>query len=623
MRRGYLLGGAALILCSALAMAQDAPESLLPPGFDRPAPRPAARPAAPSRPAAPRPAATAPAGAAPAAPVAVAPGTTAAVPAAVPAAASAGGALPSNLPSLDALAAMTPEELEVALNLKPRDDIPPAARRALSRLGTIDEAEGGLPYWQLGRQDPGLVRAALAANRGRLVSRWGHILVRRALASRLDAPAGMDPGEFVALRAGLLVRMGEGDVARAIVQDVDTANLGPLLTQAAIDAYVATGDFTGICPAVQLQGSGGRDKPWQVLGAICDAYSGEGSRGLAALDRLTYYGAMPRVDMLLAQKYAGAAGRGRRAVTIEWNQVKDMTPWRYALATAIGLKPPADLLKGASEGFAFMAATAPAAALATRAETADKAAACGVLSSTAMVDLYAQIYDDADANSDLGQRAARLREAYVATTAAERLAAIRDLWGDGADADQRYGRQVLTAYAAARLPAGPALAGDAGPLIAAMLAAGLDRSALRWSGVVESGSEGWALLTLAAPGAAQVQTGAIDDFRDNDESADLRKSRFLVAGLAGLGRLPVPAAQELARKYGFELDRPSRWSRAIDKAAELRNPTLVVLLAGLGMQGNSWQRMTARNLFHIVSALNRSGLAAEARMIAAEAVARG
>jgi hypothetical protein len=50
---------------------------------------------------------------------------------------------------------------------------------------------------------------------------------------------------------------------------------------------------------------------------------------------------------------------------------------------------------------------------------------------------------------------------------------------------------------------------------------------------------------------------------------------------------------------------------------------LVALLAGLGMQGSSWQQMTPLHLFHITSALNRVGMGAEARMIAAEAVARG
>ena len=49
----------------------------------------------------------------------------------------------------------------------------------------------------------------------------------------------------------------------------------------------------------------------------------------------------------------------------------------------------------------------------------------------------------------------------------------------------------------------------------------------------------------------------------------------------------------------------------------------MALLAGLGMQGNGWDKMTARNLYHIVRALNAVGLSAEARMIAAEAVARG
>jgi len=43
----------------------------------------------------------------------------------------------------------------------------------------------------------------------------------------------------------------------------------------------------------------------------------------------------------------------------------------------------------------------------------------------------------------------------------------------------------------------------------------------------------------------------------------------------------------------------------------------------LGMQGDGWDGMTPRNLYHIVAALNRVGMVAEARMIAAEAVARG
>ncbi|MBA3055856.1 MAG: hypothetical protein FP826_13225 [Sphingomonadales bacterium] len=618
MRARHVLLGAALAATSVWAIAQDAPESLLPPGFDKPA-RPARAPAAAVQPAAPSPApvsapsAAAPAGAGP---------VVQAIPGTMPGEPAGPVTLPKNLPSLDVLAGMTPDELDAALNLRPRDDIPPAARRAMQRVGLIDEGEGGLPFWNLGRQDATLVRAALAGNSGQMVSRWGHILLRRALASRLDAPAAMDPADFAALRAALLLRMGEGPAARALVQDVDTANFNPALTQAALDAYIATADFTGICPVIALQGSARKDKPWQVLQAICDAFAGEGSRSMASLDRLTYYGAMPRIDMLLAQKYAGAAGKARRAVNIEWDKVSDLTPWRYGMTMAVGLQPPAALMKDAAPAYAFAAATAPMASLGTRAAAAETAAAAGILSSAALVDLYGQIYDEEESSEEWAVRATKLRDAYVAADPADRLAALKSLWDGGGDAQRGYSRQVLTAYAAARFPVSKNYAADAPALIAAMLTAGLDANALRWSGVVDKGSEAWALLALAAPNGGTVDRGTLVDFHDDDNSANARKTRLLVAGLAGLGRLPVSTANELAQQYGFRFDHQSRWAQMIDKAAEYDNPTLVALLAGLGMQGDGWDKMTARNLYHIVAALNRVGLSAEARMIAAEAVAR-
>ena len=179
---------------------------------------------------------------------------------------------------------------------------------------------------------------------------------------------------------------------------------------------------------------------------------------------------------------------------------------------------------------------------------------------------------------------------------------MRELWGDGAD----YGRQVLTAYAAARLPVDEALLDDAPRIVGSMLAAGLDRNAMRWGAAVPEGSEAWALLALAQPERrTQVSRGAVEDFMADDGSDDQRKSRFLVAGLAGLGRLDMGSANGLAGQLGVNLNRESAWSQQIDRAAELRNPTLVALLAGLGMQGNGWDKMTARHLFHIVRALDQ------------------
>jgi hypothetical protein len=514
---------------------------------------------------------------------------------------------------------MEPDEIDELLGLKPQFDIPPAARRAVRQVGVIDAAEGGFAAGLLDNQPPALIRAALAANRGPLVSRWGHILLRRALASRMDAPKGMNPVTFAALRAGLLNRMGEGDTARALVQDVDSANYDTALASAAFDAYLATGDLLGMCPVALLKSTLRDDPEWMMTRWICAAYAGNAREAERQLQRMLYYGEAPRVDALLAQRFAGAAGEGRREVNIEWNGVDALTPWRLSLARALGVELPASLRDAAPARLDFADVLIPAVPLQDRVAAADRAGARGVLSAKAMVDLYAQLWAE-DIDGEARTRATTLREAYVAQDPAARLAAMQQLWGNGAD----YGRVVLTAYAAARLPVSEALADDAGPIIGSMLAAGLDRNALRWGAAVPEGGLAWALLALAQPQrAAQVGSGAINSFIDDDASDEQRKSKFLVAGLAGLGRLDPGSASTFSNQLDLDLNRESAWSRKIDRAAELDNPALVALLVGLGMQGSGWDKMTARHLYHIVRALDRVGLNAEARMISAEAVARG
>jgi hypothetical protein len=592
-----------LAVSSTLALA--APESLLPPGFDNPAPTPAP---------APRPTA-APAPSQISAPV-VQP-----LPGAAAGQANREQApLPGDLPPIDQLERMTPDQLDELFGLKPKYDIPPGARRSLEKVGVVGVDEGGFPSRALAGQPASLIRAALAGTRGPLVSRWGHILLRRALASRLDAPTGMDPVEFAALRAALLDRMGEGAVARALVQDVDSANYNAQLAAAAFNAYIETGDIVGICPVARLQGDLLTTPHWQLVRSICAAFDGEGRSAESDLNKALSRGTAPRIDVLLAQRYAGAAGEGRKAVTIEWDDVEEMTPWRLALSRALGVDIPDRLQPEPGSPLFANDVLYPAAPLARRVAAADPAARKGVLSSAAMVDLYAQLWADPEIDTDDKDEAGQLREAYVAGDPQARLSAMQTLWGSGTP---DYGRLVLTAYAAARLPVDKKLADEAGPIVASMLAAGLDRNALRWGAAVSEGSEAWALLALAQPQRqGVVPSGPLDSFLDDDHSPDRRKSRFLLAGLAGLGRLAPGDVRSFSGRLGVNLDRATRWSTAIDKAGEYQNPALVALLAGLGMQGSGWDKMTARHLFHIVRALDRAGLGGEARMIAAEAVAR-
>ena len=616
MRGALLLGAAALALTSTLAMAQ--PEDLLPDIFnDPPAQQPAPRPSPrPQQTQAPQQQAT-PAIRAPSAPVAQplpsAPDGAAGTidPLAVD--------LPADFPSVAELEAMDADEVNALLGLRPKFDVPPAARRSLERVGVIASSEGGFAYGSLARQPAALVRAALRGTRGPLVSRWGHILVRRALASRLDAPAGMSPVEFAGLRAALLNRMGEARVAASLVQDVDGNYYDRALLDASFDAYLATGDILGMCPLARLHPDMREDGEWTLTQAICDAYLGEARSAERQLDRALGTGAAPEIDVRLAQRFAGAAGEGGRAVNIEWDGVDALSPWRLSLARALGVELPAALRANAPGRYDFADVMIPAVPLAERVRAADRAATSGVLSAQAAVDLYSQLFGNEDIAGDVRQSAALLRQAYVAAEPADRLVAMRALWGENGS----YGRKVLTAYAAARLPAVAALETEAGDVIGSMLTAGLDGNAMRWSGVVSNGSLGWALLALANPRGGAVDGGDFGTFYGDDESAGSRKSAFLLAGLAGLGRLERDAVTEYAEDLQLDLGRETVWSKRLGQAASAGNPTLVALLAGVGMQGDGWDRMTARHLFHIVRALNRVGLKAEARMIAAEAVARG
>ncbi len=629
MRAAKRFGLAASVLAlglAGLASAQQKPESLLPPGFDDPAPPPARPTSAPTT------ASGTPAGTTAPQPQSggTGPAPAAVDPASLPPLPTITRNELSRLPSLEKLESMSTEELDQLLGLKPKSDIPPGAQRSLTRVGVLAAKEGGLPPIALFNQPQTLVRAALAGTQGPLVSRWGHIMLRRALASRLAAPLGMDPIEFAALRVGVLNRIGEYALARAVVQDIDTANWSPSLTAEALTAYLASGDITGACPAVRLQGSAREDGDWQMWQAICNAYAGETALAATQLDRALFRGAAPRIDVLLARRFAGAAGRGQRAVQIEWQGVDDLNPWRFGLATALGEPLPDGLVDSAltAQGGAYYAragAVLPMLPASQRTPFAGRAAREGILSADAMVDLYSEVYAESGVDGDAQTHASELREAYLATDPAARIAAMQRLWaaGPALGGGDGYGARVLTAYAAARIPADAAHADAAGDLIGAMLTAGLDRDAMSWRDVVDEGSLGWALIALAAPGSNSVGQGAVSSFIGDDSSEGSRKAAFLVAGLAGLGRLSESDASALADEAGFDLARQTRWTRTISRAGAVGNPALVALLAGLGMQGSSWEQMTPLHLYHITAALTRVGMAAEARMIAAEAVARG
>jgi hypothetical protein len=241
----------------------------------------------------------------------------------------------------------------------------------------------------------------------------------------------------------------------------------------------------------------------------------------------------------------------------------------------------------------------------------------GVFSSAALVDFYGDIWNATDPAERSGTVGELLRTAYAGDSASDKLAAMRTLWGVDSPA-MAYARQVMTARAAAMLPV--ASGSDTDAVIASMLSAGLDIQAARWSTTASSGSIGWAQLAVGSPRPiANVDASAV---RSVPGGEDDRRNKFLLAGLAGLGRLPTDTVNQLAESYVVPLGRANSWTRAIDRAATEGEVGTVVVLAAAGMQTREWRYVPPEYLFHIVAALRRVGLEPEARMIAAEALAR-
>ena len=239
--------------------------------------------------------------------------------------------------------------------------------------------------------------------------------------------------------------------------------------------------------------------------------------------------------------------------------------------------------------------------------------------------MYSLIADNTDPSEMRESVGGRLREAYVSRDVGRRMSAFRDLWDDGGDAEpRRYANLILTASAAARLRPSQDLRDDAAELIASMLTAGYDSRAARWAGAVQGieGTEGdkaWALVALASP-RARVDDGRVGTFLANDDSANHIRSKMLVAALAGLERLGD--AQGTAEDAGVNLGYRNQWTRLLERAVQNRQQGTVVLLAAAGMQTGGWAGVPPEHLYRIVSALHRVGLDYEARMIAAEALAR-
>lgn len=573
---------------------RNAPTSLLPPGFDAPssapapapAPRPADRPAAPSAPAA--------------------------VPVVVPAPSPSAGATP-----------LSPEEQAAADAARAADllryELPDFAKRPTNRIGVTMDGNPELPRTAFGRTDGRFLRTLMRRMRAPVASRWVSIALRRALLSHVDTPPNTDPVDFAAERAWLLLRMGEAQAARALVQNVDVEDYSPWMYQVAMQAALATGDPAALCPIAD-QGAALSSAPgWKLSRAMCAGLAGDGQRATALIRDAGGGRTSDSIDLMLARKVIGMGATNNGTVTIEWDDVDRLTPWRFGLAMASGETVPDRLLGAAPSAVRYWYALSPSPSPDKRIAAAELAAANGVFSSAGLLQLYAEAAASPDSGSAVQRSARVLANAFTDDDWKSRVDAMRTLWTEPRGPRRQYGRLILTARAAAAVQPSEALLADSDTILAAMLSTGYATRAQAWRPLLKRGSEGWAMAALADPAGRRMTDGDVSAYRAAVGDA---KARLFYAGLAGLGLLSEADSERMARALEVQVGGVNSWTRAIDNAARARDPGLVVLLCATGMQTRSWDHVSPEALFHIVAGLRAVGLVDYARLVAVEAVTR-
>lgn len=510
----------------------------------------------------------------------------------------------------------------------PPVEYPRFARRDPFAAGVLDPAGMAIGPDPWGRANGAFLSSLMRGMETPIASRWVHIALRDALLASAHAPSGVNPVDWAAERTWLLLRMGEADAARMLVASVDTDHFTPKMIQVATQTALATSDPLALCPLTD----GMRKVEPRILPlvqAICSGLNGEPESAAAQVESARRRGPIGGIDLALAQKVVGATADTGTAATIEWEPVNALTSWRYGLATATGMAPPKRLMNSALPQVRAWYARAPLVPFQDRLESARIATGLGVFSSQALIDFYSAIYDLTDSNDLSGTDAWQLRLAYAGRDEETRLGAMRHLWGLGDSPLQHEASRALLASAAARIEPDKDLQDDAVDLIASMLAGGLDSDAARWGNAVrqmddEPADRAWAMLALGAPEAAgvDVSAGRVNAFIGRDKSDNRKRSAFLVAGLAALGRIDAGTASRLNSRYGLHIERASRWTQMLDAAARRDQSGSVLVLAGTGLQASDFRSIPSANLFHIVMALKNSGQEFAARMFAAEALAR-
>ncbi|MCG2840348.1 hypothetical protein L6Q21_05065 [Sandaracinobacter sp. RS1-74] len=483
------------------------------------------------------------------------------------------------------------------------------------RAGLLIPLSGGYPAHIFAGADARFLSKLLGRLDGPLASRWAQIMLQRALLSVADAPAPLNPADWLASRALALQAMGSGADAHRLVSRIAIDRYTGNLYAAALQSALEATDPMALCPLSPTARGLTQSPTWVLADAMCLSILGDDIGAAALFDGLRRGDEIAAFDVGLAERVASATGGGRRGANPEWSEVKGLNAWRLGLSSAAGLEIPADMLATATPAQRAWLVRLPGQPIANRAANAPIAAAIGAISSAEINRIFNAMVATLDPGEASDSAGGRLRAANVAADVSDRVAALKALWGRAKPGTlEHYGWQVATAPAAARLPVSSGLAPEAPAIAASLVSAGIAERAGQWWRAAEGADEAvraalWAQL-VAVAGGVPVEAGL---YRSWAGTVPAHRAQLLAAGLKGLGRGDV--GENVAP---VEND----WTRALDRAVAARRTGEVMVLTATALRG-SWAEVPPDYLRRIAAALVAVGHSSEARLIVAEAANRG
>ncbi len=469
-------------------------------------------------------------------------------------------------------------------------------------------------------------------------------LMRRLLLSTATAPKGEAPkGSLLAMRARLLVAMGDLPGVEGLLGVVPVHEIHPDIARVRIDAWLLANDNARACELAATQIANVKAPYWHKAFIFCQSLAGEHDQAALGASLLVELGENDPAFFTLVDALAAGG-------PAELDSLPEPTPLHLAMARASSTPLPANALASNQPALLRTIAVTPKVSKDARLEAAERATSMGVLG----IDLLRQIYEAVDFSQDelanpfsgaenrsgpasraLLYRAAKAQSLPVAQ--AEAVAKALKLGQDG-------GRFLAAARAfapvVAEITPSTELAWFAPQAIRALLAAGRYESISPWFNLLRAKSmfdrETEATMSNILPLAYIAQTEEAAGWtperlhrwwqriKDGDGARD--RAAILYSVLGALGEELPPSLWEPlvpgTEKSTVAMPHPAIWHRMADAARQGRVGEAVLLsLIVLGNGGP--EHADAVVLAHVLQTLMAAGLGEDTRALALEAVLAG